>query len=349
MYFSSGVGGAFHIWRQRFPDGRPEQITFGPTEEEGITMAPDGRSLVTSVGLAQSSVWVHDRSGERQVSSEGYASSPDLSPDEKKLYYLVRRGHAQELPYPNRPIVTGELWMAEFDSGRNEPVLPGILMTGYRVSPEAKRVAFVAGDDDGKPVLWLASLDRRSPPRKLPFPGADTAMFDSSGGLFFRRLEGGTYFIYRAQEDGSGGRKVTPNPVKDFLDVSPDGRWVMAQVTTSGQESFFSTAAYPIGGEPPIPVCEACYALWAPDGRYLYLWFHAWGGAQVTKTFALPVPAGRTLPLLPASGIKSETEAAKLPGVLVIHEGRISPGSNPSVYAFTRTTVHRNLYRVPVP
>ena len=40
-----------HIWRQRFPDGKPEQITFGPTAEQGIAMAPDGRSFVTAVAM----------------------------------------------------------------------------------------------------------------------------------------------------------------------------------------------------------------------------------------------------------------------------------------------------------
>src|SRR5581483_11243506 len=40
MYFSSDFGGAHHNWRQRFPDGEPEQITSGPTDEEGIAMAP---------------------------------------------------------------------------------------------------------------------------------------------------------------------------------------------------------------------------------------------------------------------------------------------------------------------
>ena len=36
MYFAAVVGGTSHLWRQRFPDGAPEQITFGPLEEEGI-------------------------------------------------------------------------------------------------------------------------------------------------------------------------------------------------------------------------------------------------------------------------------------------------------------------------
>lgn len=83
MYFSSGAGGAFHTWRQRFPTGQPEQITSGPTEEEGIAMAPDGRSFVTAVALRQSVVWVHDSSGDRQVSLEGYSYDPKFTPDGK--------------------------------------------------------------------------------------------------------------------------------------------------------------------------------------------------------------------------------------------------------------------------
>jgi serine/threonine protein kinase len=84
-YVSSNAGGgAFHIWRQRFSASENvplEQITSGPTGEEGIAMAPDGRSFITSVGLAQSSVWVHDSRGERQISREGDAFQPTFRPD----------------------------------------------------------------------------------------------------------------------------------------------------------------------------------------------------------------------------------------------------------------------------
>ena len=55
---SASTGGAFHIWRQRFPDGVPEQVTSGLAEEEGIAMMPDGRSFITAVGQTQSSVWL---------------------------------------------------------------------------------------------------------------------------------------------------------------------------------------------------------------------------------------------------------------------------------------------------
>ena len=58
IYLTSNFGGAFHIWRQHFPEGKPEQVTSGPTEEEDISMSADGRSFVTAVGLRRRVVWV---------------------------------------------------------------------------------------------------------------------------------------------------------------------------------------------------------------------------------------------------------------------------------------------------
>jgi len=77
MYFGAAMAGKRHLWRQRFPDGQPEQITSGPQEEDGVAVAPDGRSLITSIFTQQSSVWLHDSTGDHAVSTEGYAASPD--------------------------------------------------------------------------------------------------------------------------------------------------------------------------------------------------------------------------------------------------------------------------------
>jgi hypothetical protein len=71
MYLTAAVDGRSHLWRQRFPEGAPEQITFGPTEEEGIAVEPTGRALITSVGVHESAVWIHDSSGERAPAQDG--------------------------------------------------------------------------------------------------------------------------------------------------------------------------------------------------------------------------------------------------------------------------------------
>ena len=57
MYMAADTGAGYHIWRQRFPSGAPEQVTFGANQEQGISFAPDGRPFVTSVGASESTLW----------------------------------------------------------------------------------------------------------------------------------------------------------------------------------------------------------------------------------------------------------------------------------------------------
>ena len=105
MYFTSNAVGANHIWRQRFPDGNPEQITAGPTEEEGIAMAPDGRSFVTAVSLQGTSLWLHERGRRPADLGRGKRSDSGLHPRWQQAPLPRRQGAAQRirlLPGPCR-------------------------------------------------------------------------------------------------------------------------------------------------------------------------------------------------------------------------------------------------------
>ncbi|HLX84315.1 MAG TPA: hypothetical protein VKR59_10480 [Terriglobales bacterium] len=51
---------------------------------------------------------------------------------------------------------------------------------------------------------------------------------------------------------------------------------------------------------------------------------------------------------LAAHGFEPD-ELAAIPGVRVIDQPFITPSPDTSVYAFSKETVHRNLYRVPLP
>jgi hypothetical protein len=55
------------------------------------------------------------------------------------------------------------------------------------------------------------------------------------------------------------------------------------------------------------------------------------------------------LPEIPAAGFRSEEELALLPGVQIIEAADVAPGPTPEVYAYSRETVQRNLYRIPLP
>jgi eukaryotic-like serine/threonine-protein kinase len=341
MYFSASVGKGFHIWRQRFPGGAPEQLTTGATEEEGVAFAPDGRSIVTSVGTTQSTLWVHDSRGERQITSQGYPVLPSFSADGKTLYYLS----SSASQYMGS--VKGELWAANLETGRLDRLLPEFQMEHYSVSPDGNRVVFVRREDAERMSLWLATLDGRSAPRRLTSLDSLTAFFGASGDLFFVGGEGTVKFLYRMREDGSGLQKVAPDPVKVLYDVSPDGKWVAAWAGKS-------VVVYPASGGAPTVVCPACanrgpqdqpaLVTWSRDGRFIYL--HETG---LRQTVAVPLSPGQALPALPAGGIASPMAAATIPGARVIAQHRAFGGLNPSVYAFPRVTTHRNIFRIPVP
>jgi eukaryotic-like serine/threonine-protein kinase len=351
MYLSSSAGGAFHIWRQRFPDGQPEQITSGPTEEEGIAVTPDGRSLVTAVGLRQSSVWLHDSSGERQVSLEGYSFDPRFTSDGKRLCYRILKGASLSDP--------SELRVLELVSGRYEPLLPGFAVAGYPgsaydISPDGREVVVGALDQEGKHRLWLAPLDRSLPPRQVPIVEGRSPRFGAGGEVFFIAIEGNSAFAYRVREDGTGLQKAVEQPVAGLAGVSPDRQWLVVKLP--GKEGS-SVSALSVRGGTPVPVFASgslpgagdLSVGWSPDGRLLFISVPSSPRQTNGRTYAIPLLTGRTFPPIPAGGFRSEAEIAKLPGVRVINAFGVAHGPTPDVYAFARETTQRNLYRIPLP
>jgi eukaryotic-like serine/threonine-protein kinase len=346
IYLSVHAGDNFHIWRQLFRGGQPEQITSGPTEEEGLAVAPEGRSLITSVGFRQRTVSVHNASGDRQLSLEGYAYSPTVSVDGKRVYYRILKGGTS--PF----LGASELWAADLESGRNEPLFPGFAVTGYHVSGEGRRIVFSALDSSGKPRLWLASTDRRTPPRQIANAEGDMPDFGRPGELIFRVVNGGSTFAFRIREDGTGMQKLISQQISEVHSVSPDRQWVIAWSAVAGEESNSATQAFPIGGGLPIRILgEMCFLRWQPDQKFVYL--SVFRGMNLAgaagRTYVLPLPPGKVLPNIPPGGFRSETEIAALPGVRVIDLADVGPGPSPDVYTFSRQTVQRNLYRIPLP
>jgi len=341
IYLSVQTTG-FHIWRQRFPDGRPEQVTFGPTSQEGISMASDGRSFITSVGTEDSTVWLHDKDGDHQISSETSAGAPIFAADERSLYFLMANPQTHD----------DELWRRDLSSGEQEKVLPGYSMggvgygtAGYSVSYDGKQVAFAAQDQSGNASIWIAPTDRRHSPVRLSSTTAneDSPLFLPNGDLIFRAIEGGNAYIYRMERDGRGRRKVASDRVLDLTAVSPDGRWVVAGAPVADEEHPAATRAYAADASEAVTLCQDyCGLLWDNEGKHVFVVIpHSYDG-----TYMLPLQSNG-LPRTPAGGIKSADDLNN-EKTADIKNRFVDSAVNPTTYAYTRQNIRRNLYRVPL-
>jgi serine/threonine protein kinase/Tol biopolymer transport system component len=345
IYLSTNQGGRFHIWRQRFPGGAPEQVTSGPTEEEGLAMARDSRSFLTSVGTRYSTIWIHDAKGEHQMSSEGDAFSPTFSRDGTKLFYLKRAGQND---------VT-ELWSIALTSGRSDRVVPGYgidatfpdYYASYAVTEDGNRVAFVKRDEKGISHLWIASTDHRTSPQQLAsVEDEDSPMFLPNGNLVYRAGEGGRNYIYTRQPDGSGRKKLLEEAILDLDGVSPDGRWIVVfEKDDADKDHPYRTLAYPNGAGKPVMMCAACLVSWSVDGKYLALQFGL-PPNSLSQTYFLPVSGQRGLPELPPEGLNGPEDLKKSNGVMV--PPRVDSALGLEKYSYTVTNIRRNVYRIPI-
>ena len=160
----------------------PNQSPPGQWNTKASRWRPHGRSLVTAAGaqaelglaggVAKESDRVHRKAtpntprsslmGMRgRFRSKATPSTRSSLPDGKRLLYLT--GKSASGPK--------ELWMAELDTGRNEPVLPGFLMNEdqiprvpYDISPDGQRVVVEVADAEGRNRLWLAPLTEIAAP-----------------------------------------------------------------------------------------------------------------------------------------------------------------------------------------
>ncbi len=327
MYFAAEVNGESHLWRQRYPDGEPRQLTAGVDQEWGVAVDPDGRSAITSVGSSQSTVWYHDDGGDRPISVEGYAYRPFVA-STNLVVYLVRKA-------VHGAIWSGEIWSADLLSARTERLLPEFLVQYFHVSPDSQTIVFDSFDRTGRSKIWTAPISRSQPPRQLSPEGETNdqhPLIGASGAIYFMSVNGDRRILSRMEGDGSGRREIRAIPNGYLVNLSPDERW--AAVWTSGGVTLYS-----LDSDAPRQLCgcaagpifqDSPRVSWTGDGKYLVL--NRGGSMSGMGIEAVPWQAG--------------TDLHTTAGALKIHETSVAPGHTIGSYAFARMTEHSNLYRL---
>lgn len=222
--FSSPLGGkVYAMAATQLPDALWDLVEpflpIPPGRPQGGRPRVTDRACLT--GILSATVRTTEGSALLPAWGDGFPTSV-FSPDGEKLYYLVRTG-------VSRGFGSGELWVCDLATGPQERLLresPSPATT----SPPTDSVVFSSFDADGTLHIWLARLDRRTPPAKLPPVEGRGPVFGPEDDVYFRSLEGKLWYLYEIKLDSGQIRKFTADQTVNSPAISPDGQWILSLV-----------------------------------------------------------------------------------------------------------------------
>jgi Tol biopolymer transport system component len=255
---------------------------------------------------------------------------PMFSANGKSVFYLRRQSSGA--PF--------ELWRADIESGRSVKVLTGFSVLEYDLSKAGDEVIFSTQSAGPSLQIWLARVDLSQPPHLVASINGDSPHFGPDGSILFRLHEGASHYLARMNRDGSGCAKVVAYPIGNVQYISPDRLWLttISPLPDGGRGTLAVPAA---GGATQLIYRHGVGPVnWSQDGKFLYI------AQPQGTTAAIPLRPGEALPKLPPSGLDGLDVRAVFPGARLIEASHIFPGPAPTVYAYVRATVHRNLFRI---
>jgi hypothetical protein len=110
--------------------------------------------------------------------------------------------------------------------------------------------------------------------------------------------------------------------------------------------------AYSLTGQAPVNILKGSVSRlrWTHDGTRALVSVQTGPGPSAFgfgRTYVLPLQPGSLLPQMPPGGFATEAAMAAWPGVEVIPYGDVGLGPS-GTFAFSKITVTRNLFRIPI-
>ena len=92
--------------------------------------------------------------------------------------------------------------VADVESSRTDRILTDFPIVDFDVSRDEQQIAFTTRTNANEYQIWLADLDRRSPPRQIVSNG-DRVHFGRSGDLVYRAISGRANYLIASTWPGA--------------------------------------------------------------------------------------------------------------------------------------------------
>jgi Tol biopolymer transport system component len=297
------------IWEVGFPDGAVRRVTRDIARYTSISLAADGRTLVTHRSEPRGTIWVAPSANPESLAQiaavgDGVRSEGSVrwAPDGRILYTASVRNNVDV--FSVRPDGT------DLRRLTTSPALDALATA----SPDNRYIIFLS-DRDGGMRVWRMDSDggRQIPLTSGPFDGFPVVAHDSAS-VYFVRMDEPSMPMYAVGIDGGEPTLLSGTPSattasawagvpRPFFpnSLSPDGK-LIAGFYPDLQHNRFRVAIVPVGGkavvmEFPVPLYVQRYRDWLPawtaDGRAVTLlektsgatalWKHPMDGGPATR------------------------------------------------------------------
>ncbi|MGQ0838125.1 TolB family protein [Actinokineospora sp.] len=261
LAFTSTRGGRKAIWLYRLRDGRISRLTDGDAEDEYPHWSPDGRTIVYTGGAwGKRHFYVVAAAGgtPRAVTRvPGRAGACSFVPDGSGII-----GHSYDTG-------AGAISVRSLDGSTSVQVSDGSAWDYKPTVCGAHPVAAFSRSFEGRSVIWLQRLDT-GVGRALVTRSADDRWpnWTADGqSLFFHRLVDQGVAICVLDRESGAVREVVPAAEQPrYASFDPAAERIVYAAEEAGR-STLRIRELATGATTVLPVREAAFPQWSPDGR----------------------------------------------------------------------------------
>jgi serine/threonine protein kinase/Tol biopolymer transport system component len=232
VLFSRLVNGLTNIWKYSLQEKALTQITFGPGPDFSPMPDPGGAGMYFVNGKSSgllTAYSVHSKES-TDIASEN-ASQPEISPDGKRVMYIV-------FPGSNR----SELWVSNIDGGNKVKLATSEMLQTGNWAPDNFHLCFWEEETGKVDTAFVVGADG-SGLHQIPWSGVtiQTILCTDQGFAFLSVTEKGSseVSIWKDDMQGSPPEKLAES-CGSILDIAPGGQYLLSVKQTAIYEFSLS-------------------------------------------------------------------------------------------------------------
>jgi serine/threonine protein kinase len=259
LLLSRTINDITNLWKYDLESKEYTQLTFGQGPDTNPMQSPQGIYFIS--GIQTGSLTAYDvKSGQSSEILSDVASQPSISPDGKRLMYVlvVNSGRKEEI------------WVSNIDGTGATKIATAKHVSTGTWSRDGKQISYTTQNDADR-TGYIATIDGRTVHELVPVPGEIQAILWSidQKELYVTTNDSSRNVIWRMAADGTNPQKFLDDMF--MIDAYPDGKHLLGIVLSGAKSGIYSLSIAGKKITPLVPDASTFVIHSAPDGKtFLY-------------------------------------------------------------------------------